>query len=246
MAAPAFKWTWFPLETSIRLLVILLLAFLANRVLKMMTNWLVKPASAATRIAEMREQQKRTLAGVLYSGGTVLILGLALLTALPEFGFSVTPIAALGGLARRSPGVRRAKPDSGCDQRVLNRLRGPVRGGREDTCRRGAGMRRALYAAAHGIAQRKRQPGHASQRRNPPGGQSEPRLVATLRRRAGGCGRAGGRGPGGAREGRERNARRHEVVGGAGGGTSGARRRGADAFRRNASGTGPHTARSPG
>ena len=82
-----------------RLLVILLLAFLANRLLKMMTNWLVKPASAATRIAQMREQQKRTLAGVLYSGGTVLILGLALLTALPEFGFSVTPIAALGGLA---------------------------------------------------------------------------------------------------------------------------------------------------
>ncbi len=99
MAAPAFRWTWFPLETSIRLLVILLLAFLANRLLKMMTNWLVKPASAATRIAQMREQQKRTLAGVLYSGGTVLILGLALLTALPEFGFSVTPIAALGGLA---------------------------------------------------------------------------------------------------------------------------------------------------
>ncbi len=99
MTTPAFKWTWFPLETSIRLLVILLLAFLANRLLKMMTHWLVKPASAGTRMAQMREQQTRTVAGVLYSGGTVLILGLALLTALPEFGFSVTPIAALGGLA---------------------------------------------------------------------------------------------------------------------------------------------------
>src|SRR3989442_7113754 len=99
MAAPAFRWTWFPLETSIRLLVILLLAFLANRLLRMMTNWLVKPASAATRISQMREQQKRTLAGVLYSGGTGLILGPALLTALPGFGFSVTPTPAFRGLA---------------------------------------------------------------------------------------------------------------------------------------------------
>src|SRR2546421_6606649 len=105
MAAPAFRWTWFPLETSIRLLVILLLAFLANRLLKMMTNWLVKPGSAATRMAQMREQQKRTLAGVLYSGGAGLIFGLALLTALSGFGFSVTPIAAFGGLASGALGV---------------------------------------------------------------------------------------------------------------------------------------------
>src|SRR2546422_4834883 len=105
MAAPAFRWIWFPLETSIRLLVILLLAFLANRALKMMTNWLVKPASAATRMAQMREQQKRTLAGVLYSGGTVLILGPALLAGLPGFGLNGTPIPALGGLGDGSPGV---------------------------------------------------------------------------------------------------------------------------------------------
>src|SRR3989442_13722665 len=111
MAAPAFRWIWFPLETSIRLLVILLLAFLANRVLKMMTNWLVKPASAATRMAQMREQQKRTLAGVLYSGGTGLIFGPGVLTGLSGFGFRVTPRAGLGGLAGGSLGVR--GPDTG-------------------------------------------------------------------------------------------------------------------------------------
>src|SRR3989442_7839052 len=111
MAAPAFRWIWFPLETSIRLLVILLLAFLANRALKMMTNWLVKPASAATRMAQMREQQKRTLAGVLYSGGTVLIFGLALLKALSGIGLSVTPIAAFGGLASGELWVGAQKPD---------------------------------------------------------------------------------------------------------------------------------------
>src|SRR3989442_7539154 len=106
MAAPAFRWIWFPLETSIRLLVILLLAFLANRALKMMTNWLVKPASAATRMAQMREQQKRTLAGVLYSGGEALILCLTLLSTLPEFGFNRQPIAAFRGIAERVPRVR--------------------------------------------------------------------------------------------------------------------------------------------
>src|SRR2546425_12354462 len=111
MAAPAFRWIWFPLETSIRLLVILLLAFLANRALKMMTNWLVKPASAATRMAQMREQQKRTLAGVLYSGGTGVVLGPALPTALSGFCFRLTPVAALGGLASGCPRV-------GCRNRV--------------------------------------------------------------------------------------------------------------------------------
>src|SRR3989442_1833337 len=105
MAAPAFRWIWFPLETSIRLLVILLLAFLANRALKMMTNWLVKPASAATRMAQMREQQKRTLAGVLYSGGTVLVFGLALPTARPGFGFNVTPVPGFWGVASGSLAV---------------------------------------------------------------------------------------------------------------------------------------------
>src|SRR2546425_4143195 len=119
MAAPSFRWIWFPLETSIRLLVILLLAFLANRALKMMTNWLVKPASAATRMAQMREQQKRTLAGVLYSGGTGLIFGLGLLKALPGFGFSVTPIAAFGGLASGAPGVGAQKLVLGVGQRVF-------------------------------------------------------------------------------------------------------------------------------
>src|SRR3989442_4974069 len=100
MAAPAFRWIWFPLETSIRLLVILLLAFLANRALKMMTNWLVKPGSAATRMAQMREQQKRTLAGVLYSGGTELVLWLELLTPLSVIRVNVTPLTAYSGLER--------------------------------------------------------------------------------------------------------------------------------------------------
>src|SRR2546422_9226707 len=113
MAAPAFRWTWFPLETSIRLLVILLLAFLANRLLRMMTNWLVKPASAATRISQMREQQKRTLAGVLYSGGAGVIFGLALLTALSGFGLRGAPVPGFGGLGGGGPGGGARNPIPG-------------------------------------------------------------------------------------------------------------------------------------
>ncbi len=99
MAIPSFKWAGFSVGVGMRLAGILLLAFLLNRLLKMMTNWLVKPATSATRVAQLREEQTRTLAGMLYSAGTALILLMAILTALPEFGFSITPIAALGGLA---------------------------------------------------------------------------------------------------------------------------------------------------
>jgi len=68
-------------------------------VLRVVTARLIRLASSPTRVAQMREQQTRTLAGILYSGGTALIVSVAFLTALPEFGVSVTPIAALAGLA---------------------------------------------------------------------------------------------------------------------------------------------------
>jgi small conductance mechanosensitive channel len=51
------------------------------------------------RIARMREQHVKTLAGLLYSAGTAVVVVGAILTALPEFGFNVTPIAAAAGLA---------------------------------------------------------------------------------------------------------------------------------------------------
>ena len=47
----------------------------------------------------MREQQTRTLAGLLYGAGSKVVWGIALLTALPEFGINVTPIATMAGLA---------------------------------------------------------------------------------------------------------------------------------------------------
>ena len=70
-----------------------------NRLLRVVTNLVIKRAASQTRAAQMREQQTRTLAGLLFSAGTKIVWAIALLTALPEFGINVTPIATLAGLA---------------------------------------------------------------------------------------------------------------------------------------------------
>ena len=90
------QFTW---ADGIRLAGIFVAAFILIRLLKMMTRWLVKPAGSQARLAQMREQQTRTLAGILHSAGVVIILGLSILTALSVFGINVTPLAALAGLA---------------------------------------------------------------------------------------------------------------------------------------------------
>ena len=98
MAIPSIKWAGFTAANGLRLVGIVVIAFVLNRLLKLFTSRLVRPATASTRVAQMREQQTRTHAGVLYSAGTALIVLVAFFMALPEFGFSVTPIAALAGL----------------------------------------------------------------------------------------------------------------------------------------------------
>jgi small conductance mechanosensitive channel len=101
MTDHVFKWTEFALGHGARLLAILLIALLLIRVLRIVTRRLIAGAGAqsAARVARMREQQTRTLAGILYSGGTAIIGIVAILTALPEFGFNITPVAAAAGLA---------------------------------------------------------------------------------------------------------------------------------------------------
>ena len=97
----AFKWTDFAATRGIRILAIVLIALILNRVLRSLTRRLVPAAGGEGlgRLARMREQQVTTLASILYSAGTGIIIIGAILTALPEFGFSVTPIAAAAGLA---------------------------------------------------------------------------------------------------------------------------------------------------
>jgi moderate conductance mechanosensitive channel len=74
-------------------------AMIINRLLRLFTKLIVKPASTQTRAAQAREQQTRTLAGVVYSGGSKVVWALALLMAAQEFGVNVTPVAAVAGLA---------------------------------------------------------------------------------------------------------------------------------------------------
>jgi moderate conductance mechanosensitive channel len=94
------------LETAgtrgVRVLVILVIAFILVRLLKALTTRLVQIAKGQARAALQREQQTRTMAGIVYSVGAALIVAAAVLTALPEFGFDVTPFeaaAAVGSVA---------------------------------------------------------------------------------------------------------------------------------------------------
>jgi len=106
MAPNVFKWTDIAAAHAIRLSLIVLVAVILNRLLRVLTRRMV-PAPGGEglgRIARMREQHVKTLAGLLYSAGTAVILIGAILTALPELGFNVTPIAAAAGLASLAVG----------------------------------------------------------------------------------------------------------------------------------------------
>ena len=106
MTDHVFRWTEFALGHGTRLLIIVLIALLLVRVLRIVTRRLIAVAGSEStvRVARMREQQTRTLAGLLYSAGSAIIVIVAVLMALPEFGFNVTPVAAAAGLASLSIG----------------------------------------------------------------------------------------------------------------------------------------------
>lgn len=93
------KWSQTAGSHAARILVIFLIAFILARVLKAITTRLIQRAKSPSRVAQMREQQTRTMAGLLYSVGTAVIIAGAILTALPEFGFNVTPVAAVAAVA---------------------------------------------------------------------------------------------------------------------------------------------------
>jgi len=82
-----------------RILIIAAIAIVLTRVLKVLTTRLVQIAKGQGRGPQMREQQTRVMAGLLYSVGSALIIAVAFLTALPEFGFNVTPVAATAAVA---------------------------------------------------------------------------------------------------------------------------------------------------
>jgi moderate conductance mechanosensitive channel len=100
------KWTDIALGHGARLVSILLIALILSRILRMLTRRLIRTTSkeGVGRIARQHEQQSRTVASVVYSFGIAAIIFGAILIALPEFGFNVTPVAAAAGLATLAVG----------------------------------------------------------------------------------------------------------------------------------------------
>jgi moderate conductance mechanosensitive channel len=92
------------LSNLIHLVVIVAAALVLNHLLHLLTNLIVKPADTQTRAAQAREQQTRTLAGVVNSAGRKIVWVVALLMAAQEFGINITPVAALAGLASLAVG----------------------------------------------------------------------------------------------------------------------------------------------
>jgi small conductance mechanosensitive channel len=83
----------------LHLLGIVVAALLLNRLLRLLSQRIVKPATSQTRVAQAREQQTRTLAAVVCSGASKVVWALAILMAAQEFGLNITPVAAVAGLA---------------------------------------------------------------------------------------------------------------------------------------------------
>ena len=92
-------WLNLILPNALHLFGIIVLALVVNRVLRAVTNLVIKQAASPARTAQIREQQTRTLAAVLYGAASKIIWAVALLTALSEFGINILPAATLAGLA---------------------------------------------------------------------------------------------------------------------------------------------------
>ena len=73
------RWLEIVGKTGLRLAVILLFALFLARLLRAFTARLVQISKAQSRAGQMREQQTRTMAGLLYSIGTTIIAIVAIL-----------------------------------------------------------------------------------------------------------------------------------------------------------------------
>jgi len=79
--------------------VILVIALVANRLLRATNNLMIKTATAQTRQSQLREQQTRTLAGIIYGAGSKVVWAIALLTALDKLQINILPAVTFAGLA---------------------------------------------------------------------------------------------------------------------------------------------------
>jgi small conductance mechanosensitive channel len=98
------RWLELALPNALHLIEIFVIALVLNRLLRAVTNLVIKQASAPGRSAQLREQQTRTLAEVLYGAGSKVVWAVALLTAVREFHIDITPALTLAGLASLAVG----------------------------------------------------------------------------------------------------------------------------------------------
>jgi moderate conductance mechanosensitive channel len=99
MTSLSIHWPEFTLTNAVDLIVIFLIALILNRFLRVLTRLIIKPASSQSRAAQGREQQTRTLAGVLYSTVSKVVWAVALLTAMKQFNIDPLPALTVAGLA---------------------------------------------------------------------------------------------------------------------------------------------------
>lgn len=92
-------WEKLAAAPALRVLAVLIIAFIVARILKAFTNKLIELAKSPTRMAQLREQQTRTMAGLLNSTGIFVIIVVAVLMAMRECGFDISPVEAAAAVA---------------------------------------------------------------------------------------------------------------------------------------------------
>src|ERR1700723_1946957 len=92
------QWSESAGRIGLRLIVIAILAVLLVRLLHAVTSRLVQVAKTSARHSQMREEQTRTMADLLHSVGTTVIIVIAVLMAMRILGFDIAPALATAGL----------------------------------------------------------------------------------------------------------------------------------------------------
>jgi moderate conductance mechanosensitive channel len=92
------QWSESAGRIGLRLLVIVVLAVFLIRLLRAVTSGLVQVAKSPARYSQMREQQTRTMADLLHSVGTAIIIVIAALMAMRILGFDIAPALATAGV----------------------------------------------------------------------------------------------------------------------------------------------------
>jgi len=92
------QWSESAGRISLRLVVIVVLAVFLVRLLRAGTLRLVQIAKSPTRSGQMREQQTRTMADLLHSVGTTVVIVIAALMAMRILGFDIAPALATAGV----------------------------------------------------------------------------------------------------------------------------------------------------